>query len=192
MSQVWKNLEFIEENYEKIFLKTHRIQANRVCLGDLTGKDFFGEKHPTNCPCEKRAEKERLDRERSERRKIEEEERIRSQNMKEEQEIRIEKQNKLDQQIEMKKKQFYQKMNGSGSSHHSAQRSNSVQSNLKSKLHLLKQNTSTIKEHFPDLRSGRSSLVIIDGELKSLTSEFIEQVINKRSTVYTALYILYF
>ena len=27
-----------EENYEKIFLKTHRIQANRVCLGTLTGK----------------------------------------------------------------------------------------------------------------------------------------------------------
>ena len=91
MDLVWKNLEFIEENYEKIFLKTHRIQANRVCLGDLTGKknsylcsspmfffiagvDFAGEKHPINCPCEKREEKERLDRERLQRRKTEEDE----------------------------------------------------------------------------------------------------------------------
>ena len=85
MSLVWKNLEFIEENYEQIFLKTHRIQvkfqvapttcctlgqANRVCLGDLTGVDFAGERHPDNCPCEKRNQKERLDRERMERRKV--------------------------------------------------------------------------------------------------------------------------
>ncbi len=167
MSQVWKNLEYIEENYEKIFLKTHRIQANRVCLGDLTGTDFIGEKHPTNCPCEKRAEKERLDKERIQRRKIEEEEKIRK---KEEQEKRIEKQNKIDQQIEMKKKQFYHKMSGSGS------QSGRSQPSIKSKLDLMNQNTSAIKDHFPELRSGRSSLVIIDGELKSLTSEFIEQV----------------
>ena len=38
MDQVWKNLELIENSYEQMFLKTHRIQANRVCLGDLTGK----------------------------------------------------------------------------------------------------------------------------------------------------------
>ena len=168
MSQVWKNLEYIEENYEKIFLKTHRIQANRVCLGDLTGTDFIGEKHPTNCPCEKRAEKERLDRERIERRKIEEEEKLRK---KEEQEKRIEKQNKIDHQIEMKKKQFYHKMSGSGSS-----QSGKSQNSMKSKMDLMYQKTSAIKDHFPELRSGRSSLVIIDGELKSLTSEFIEQV----------------
>ena len=167
MSQVWKNLEYIEESYEKIFLKTHRIQANRVCLGDLTGTDFIGENHPTNCPCEKRAEKERLDRERVERRKIEEEEKIRKE---EEQERRIEKQNKIDHQIEMKKKQFYHKMSGSGF------QSSKSQHSMKSKIDLMHQNTSAIKDHFPELRSGRSSLVIIDGELKSLTSEFIEQV----------------
>ena len=171
MSQVWKNLEYIEENYEKIFLKTHRIQANRVCLGDLTGTDFIGEKHPTNCPCEKRAEKERLDKERIQRRKFEEEEKIRK---KEEKERRIEKQNKIDQQIEMKKKQFYHKMSGSGS------QSGKSQNSMKSKIDLMNQNTSTIKDHFPELRSGRSSLVIIDGELKSLTSEFIEQVNYQR------------
>ena len=73
MGQVWRNLETLEETYEQIFLKTHRIQANRVCLGDLTGVDFGGEKHPDNCPCEKRATKERLDKERMERRKAEEE-----------------------------------------------------------------------------------------------------------------------
>ena len=66
MSTVWRNLELLEETYEQIFLKTHRIQANRVCLGDLTGVDFLGEKHPVNCPCEKKAEKDRLDRERLE------------------------------------------------------------------------------------------------------------------------------
>ena len=33
-----------------------------------------------------------------------------------------------------------------------------------------------VRAHFPELRSGRSSLVVIDGEMKSLTSEFIEQV----------------
>ena len=38
MSQVWKNLEYLESTYEQFFLKTHRIQSNRVCLGDLTGK----------------------------------------------------------------------------------------------------------------------------------------------------------
>ena len=38
MEQVWKNLELIENSYEQMFLKTHRIQANRICLGDLTGK----------------------------------------------------------------------------------------------------------------------------------------------------------
>ena len=42
MSTVWRNLELLEETYEQIFLKTHRIQANRVCLGDLTGEDFQG------------------------------------------------------------------------------------------------------------------------------------------------------
>ena len=51
---------------------------------------------------------------------------------------------------------------------------------MKSKIDLMNQNTSTIKDHFPELRSGRSSLVIIDGELKSLTSEFIEQVNYQR------------
>ena len=40
----------------------------------------------------------------------------------------------------------------------------------------LKKRTSRVIDHFPELRSGRSSLVVIDGEMKSLTSEFIEQV----------------
>ena len=168
MSLVWKNLEFLEEQYEQMFLKTHRIQANRVCLGDLTGVDFLGEKHPVNCPCEKRAAKDKLDKERMDRRKIEEEER-------KVQERKIEKQKKLDQQIEMKKKQFYKKMNGSEASQRPS-KNQSDQSQQDKKSIMLKEKTSKIIYHFPDLRSGRSSLVIIDGELKSLTSEFIEQV----------------
>ena len=112
MDMVWKNLEFIEENYEKIFLKTHRIQANRVCLGDLTGVDFAGEKHPVNCPCQKQKEKERLDKERQDQRKAEEEEK----KALAEQERRMEEERKREQQIEMKKKQFYKKMNGSSRS----------------------------------------------------------------------------
>ena len=40
----------------------------------------------------------------------------------------------------------------------------------------LRRKTSKIVDHFPELRSGRSSLVVMDGEMKSLTSEFIEQV----------------
>ena len=73
--------------------------------------DFAGEKHPVNCPCQKREEKERLDRERIERRKAEEEaKKLRA----EQEERRLEQQKKVDQQIEMKKKQFYRKMNGSG------------------------------------------------------------------------------
>ena len=171
MSQVWKNLETLEETYEQIFLKTHRIQANRVCLGDLTGVDFVGEKHPDNCPCEKRATKERLDKERMERRKAEEERK----RQKEMQELRIEKQKKLDIQINQKKKQFYKKMNGSEASYKSSLHSSQSKA-VKPNVDQLKQRTSKIIEHFPDLRSGRSSLVIIDGELKSLTSEFIEQV----------------
>ena len=166
MSTVWRNLELIEETYEQIFLKTHRIQANRVCLGDLTGVDFRGEKHPVNCPCEKRAAKERLDKERLERRRLEEEEKKRQQELTIK---RLEKQKKLDQQIESKKKEFYKKMNGSESSR------NQSQVDSRSKYDVLKAKTSKIIDHFPDLRSGRSSLVIIDGELKSLTSEFIEQ-----------------
>ena len=164
MGLVWKNLELIEETYEQIFLKTHRIQANRVCLGDLTGVDFRGEKHPVNCPCEKKAAKERLDRERMERRRAEEEERKRLQHLQEIQEKREENQKKMDLQIEMKKKEFYKKMNGTES-----------KSDSKAKYDMMKAKTSKIIDHFPDLRSGRSSLVIIDGEMKSLTSEFIEQ-----------------
>jgi hypothetical protein len=38
MNLVWKNLEFLETTYEQFFLKIHRIQSNRVCLGDLTGQ----------------------------------------------------------------------------------------------------------------------------------------------------------
>ena len=73
--------------------------------------DFAGEKHPVNCPCQKREEKERLDRERIEKRKAEEEaKKLRA----EQEERRLEQQKKVDQQIEMKKKQFYRKMNGSG------------------------------------------------------------------------------
>ena len=171
MSTVWRNLELLEETYEQIFLKTHRIQANRVCLGDLTGEDFQGEKHPVNCPCEKRAEKDRLDRERLERRKREEEAIRRQEELLKQEEGRKEKQRRLDQQLEMKKKQFYRKMNGSEAS--ARIKSGSAE---KSRLDVLKEKTSRIIEHFPELRSGRSSLVIIDGELKSLTSEFIEQV----------------
>ena len=171
MSTVWRNLELLEETYEQIFLKTHRIQANRVCLGDLTGVDFLGEKHPVNCPCEKRAEKDRLDRERFERRRREEEQARRQEELQQQEEVRKEKQRRLDSQLEMKKKQFYRKMNGSETS--ARIQSGSAQ---KSRLDILKEKTSRIIEHFPELRSGRSSLVIIDGELKSLTSEFIEQV----------------
>ena len=47
---------------------------------------------------------------------------------------------------------------------------------MKKKNEDLKKKTSRVIDHFPELRSGRSSLVIIDGEMKSLTSEFIEQV----------------
>ena len=80
----------------------------------LVGVDFAGEKHPVNCPCQKREEKERLDRERMDKRKAEEEEKkLRA----EQEEKRLEQQRKVDQQIEMKKKQFYRKMNGSGSSY---------------------------------------------------------------------------
>ena len=172
MSTVWRNLELLEETYEQIFLKTHRIQANRVCLGDLTGVDFLGEKHPVNCPCEKRAEKDRLDRERFERRRREQEEMRRQEELQQQEEARKERQRRLDQQLEMKKKQFYRKMNGSEAS--ARLKSGSAE---KSRLDILKEKTSKIIEHFPELRSGRSSLVIIDGELKSLTSEFIEQVI---------------
>ena len=168
MSTVWRNLELLEETYEQIFLKTHRIQANRVCLGDLTGVDFRGEKHPVNCPCEKRAAKERLDKERLERRRREEEE---ARRRKEQEERRKEKQKRLDQQLEMKKKQFYRKMNGSEASARLKS-----EASERSRLDILKEKTSKIIEHFPELRSGRSSLVVIDGELKSLTSEFIEQV----------------
>ena len=173
MSTVWRNLELLEETYEQIFLKTHRIQANRVCLGDLTGVDFLGEKHPVNCPCEKKAEKDRLDRERLERRRREEEELRRRQELQQQEEARREKQRRLDSQLEVKKKQFYRKMNGSELS---ARGKSSGSAAEKSRLDILKEKTSRIIEHFPELRSGRSSLVIIDGELKSLTSEFIEQV----------------
>jgi hypothetical protein len=37
MNLVWKNLDYLENTYEQFFLKIHRIQSNRVCLGDLTG-----------------------------------------------------------------------------------------------------------------------------------------------------------
>ncbi|XP_023341552.1 uncharacterized protein LOC111711421 [Eurytemora carolleeae] len=87
MSQVWKNLEYLESTYEQFFLKTHRIQSNRVCLGDLTGKDFPGEKHPFACPCVLKQEKERLDAEIQEKRR-EEEERRREELAKEERKIK--------------------------------------------------------------------------------------------------------
>ena len=32
-----------------------------MCLGDLTGVDFPGEKHPKACPCDIARQKERLD-----------------------------------------------------------------------------------------------------------------------------------
>ena len=174
MSTVWRNLELLEETYEQIFLKTHRIQANRVCLGDLTGVDFLGEKHPVNCPCEKKAEKDRLDRERLERRRREEEEEEelrRGRELEQQEEARRERQRRLDSQLESKKKQFYRKMNGSEASARLKS-----EASERSRLDILKEKTSKIIEHFPELRSGRSSLVVIDGELKSLTSEFIEQV----------------
>ena len=47
---------------------------------------------------------------------------------------------------------------------------------MKKKNEDLKKKTLRVIDHFPELRSGRSSLVIIDGEMKSLTSDFIEQV----------------
>ena len=188
MSTVWRNLELLEETYEQIFLKTHRIQANRVCLGDLTGVDFLGEKHPVNCPCEKKAEKDRLDRERLERRRREEEELRRRQELQQQEEARREKQRRLDSQLEVKKKQFYRKMNGSELS---ARGKSSGSAAEKSRLDILKEKTSRIIEHFPELRSGRSSLVIIDGELKSLTSEFIEQVRAECYVIYPAKLLIY-
>ena len=33
MDHVWRNLEYIEETYEQMFLKTHRIQVWRINLG---------------------------------------------------------------------------------------------------------------------------------------------------------------
>ena len=184
--------------------------------------DFTGEKHPENCPCQKQQEKERLDRERLDRRKAEEEEKkIQA----EQEEKRLENQKRMDRQIEMKKRQHYRKMNGSGSgssykqggSEFSGKSASTLDPsgtdtcpeilNIDTKImseyfcqsviipplppldnfilitgtkikaaEELKKRTSRVIDHFPELRSGRSSLVIIDGEMKSLTSEFIEQV----------------
>ena len=92
---------------------------------------------------------ERLDKERMERRKAEEEEKKRQ---KEIQELRVVKQKKLDSQIEMKKKQFYKKMNGSESP------GSRIPSGIKTSNIDIREKTSKIIEHFPDLRSGRSSL----------------------------------
>ena len=83
-----------------------------LCL--FAGVDFADDKHPINCPCEKREERERLDRERLQRRKAEEEEK---KLQAEQEEKRLEQQKKRDHQIATKKKQFYKKMNGSGSSY---------------------------------------------------------------------------
>ena len=52
---------------------------------------------------------------------------------------------------------------------------------MKTRNEELKKRSSRVIDHFPELRSGRSSLVIIDGEMKSLTSEFIEQVNERRN-----------
>ena len=92
-----------------------------------------------------------------ERRKAEEDEKKKQ---KEAQEIRVEKQKKLDSQIEQKKKQFYKKMNGSESQVSGLQQpSRASQTGIKSsKLDILKEKTSKIIDHFPELRSGRSSL----------------------------------
>ena len=48
---------------------------------------------------------------------------------------------------------------------------------MKASVAEMKKKSSRVIDHFPELRSGRSSLVVIDGEMKSLTSEFIEQVV---------------
>ena len=55
---------------------------------------------------------------------------------------------------------------------------------MKIKNEELKRKASRVIDHFPELRSGRSSLVVIDGEMKSLTSEFIEQVSGKISEIW--------
>ena len=117
MDHVWRNLEYIEETYEQMFLKTHRIQvrkssegcfmlliqANRVCLGDLTGVDFPGEKHPKTCPCDIARQKEQLDQERAERRREEEKRREKEK----EEEKREEQRKAVESKIEGKKRQFY-------------------------------------------------------------------------------------
>ena len=98
-------------------------------------------------------DQERLDKERIERRKAEEEEKKKQ---KQAQEMRVEKQKKLDSQIELKKKQFYKKMNGSESQVSGPPAS---QTRIRSsKIDILKEKTSKIIDHFPELRSGRSSL----------------------------------
>ena len=94
------------------------IQANRVCLGDLTGVDFPGEKHPKACPCDIARQKERLDQvvgfalvvvqqlvdqERAERRREEEKRREKEK----EEEKREEQRRTVESKIEGKKRQFY-------------------------------------------------------------------------------------
>ena len=80
-----------------------QTQANRVCLGDLTGVDFPGEKHPATCPCDIARQKERLDQERAERRREEERRREKER----EEEKREEQRRAVESKIEGKKRQFY-------------------------------------------------------------------------------------
>lgn len=74
-----------------------------MCLGDLTGVDFPGEKHPKTCPCDIARQKEQLDQERAERRREEE----RRREKEKEEEKREEQRRAVESKIEGKKRQFY-------------------------------------------------------------------------------------
>ena len=131
MTETWTKLEDLEGSYQQMMLRIHRLQvifldttrwlfqtaasvmhflfnfrqSNRVCLGLLTGKDYPGESHPTDCPCSAVEAKEAEDRKRQEeRRRIEAEAK---RNLEEKREVeRI----KREQVLDMRKKRFYSKM----------------------------------------------------------------------------------
>ncbi len=109
MDEAWDKLESLEEAYHDMLTKVHRLQSNKVCLGQLTGEDYPGELHPEQCPCVEQKEKEELDKqqqEERERRKRQEEE-IRQK----EAQIRREKERERRERIlETRKKKFYSQL----------------------------------------------------------------------------------
>ena len=92
-------------SYSIALFSLFRLQSNRVCLGLLTGTDYPGEKHPTNCPCVDQKQKEEKDRKRQEQRKKEEERK-----RKEEEEKREVERQRRERIMDMRKKRFYNRM----------------------------------------------------------------------------------